>query len=164
MRAQAHHATATAYTLELLMQGDTFFGAFDFEAAPDPTHGYIDYVNQSECERAGIINVTAKQVRMAVDNRKVQQEPRKSVRLASKVPARLQRKAATRSHAPTDTWRGRGRAGVELAGGQLGGAVRACASLRSSVRPNPHPFPAPHLSPLLCPPAERAPAVRRLQK
>lgn len=66
------------------MQGDTFFGAFDFEAAPDPTHGYIDYVNQSECEKAGIINVTAKQVRMAVDNRKVQQEPRKSVRLASK--------------------------------------------------------------------------------
>ena len=46
--------------------------------------GFIQYVNQSQCEVSGIITTTASQVRMGVDVRVVQQAPRMSVRLASK--------------------------------------------------------------------------------
>jgi len=67
------------------IQRKSFFDQFDFFTAADPTHGYINYVDQPTCEAAGIINSTATQVFMSPDLRTVNQnKPRDSVRLTSK--------------------------------------------------------------------------------
>lgn len=65
--------------------GENFFPAFDFFTQPDPTHGFITYVDQAQCESEGIARVSNDgKVYMSVDNRTVSTGPRDSVRITSK--------------------------------------------------------------------------------
>lgn len=66
----------------------TFFPGFDFFDERDPTHGYISYVDQAQCEADGIVAVKdSGQVFMGVSgirNKTKATKPRDSVRLTSK--------------------------------------------------------------------------------
>jgi hypothetical protein len=75
---------ADAYRPQFTMEGPSFWDNWDFFTDPDPTHGYVDYVDKAACTAAGIINASATQVYMSTDTAKVQTTPRKSVRLTSK--------------------------------------------------------------------------------
>jgi len=48
-------AVSYAYDLHAKYQGDTFFNAWNFFTAGDPTHGTVDYVNQQTAQQKGYI-------------------------------------------------------------------------------------------------------------
>jgi hypothetical protein len=47
---------AKRYVLEDLYQGDDFFDGFNFFDGPDPTHGFVQYVNESTAQQNGLID------------------------------------------------------------------------------------------------------------
>ncbi|KAF2281362.1 uncharacterized protein EI97DRAFT_27378 [Westerdykella ornata] len=62
-----------------------FFGSFDFFTAPDPTQGFVQYVDQSLAQQMGLINSSSTgPITLAVDSTKVTPQGRPSVRLSSK--------------------------------------------------------------------------------
>ena len=76
---------ANSWTLKDTYQGSNFFGLFDFFTSGDPTHGYVDYVSQSEAQSEGLINTTSTSIYMGADNTNIASgNGRKSVRLTSK--------------------------------------------------------------------------------
>ena len=94
-------AALSSYGLQDVMEGHTFFDAFDFFTDADPTHGHVAYSDRATCARLvvpskppgprarltraqGIINSTSTSAYMGVDLRQPQQAPRASVRLSSK--------------------------------------------------------------------------------
>jgi len=66
--------------------GSTFFDGFDFFTAGDPTHGYVNYVNQSRAQDQGYIGMKGTAVYIGSDANNVIKtgRGRDSVRLSSK--------------------------------------------------------------------------------
>ncbi|KAK6405813.1 hypothetical protein LTR95_018726 [Oleoguttula sp. CCFEE 5521] len=61
-----------------------FFDQFSFFTAGDPTHGFVDYIDQSSASDGGLINVTSTSVYMGVDYTNVATSAgRQSVRITS---------------------------------------------------------------------------------
>ncbi|KAI8940333.1 hypothetical protein NX059_004026 [Plenodomus lindquistii] len=62
-----------------------FFGGFDFFTGPDPTEGFVDYVDESTAQKTGLINTTSNSVvQWGVDFENKTPEGRPSVRITSK--------------------------------------------------------------------------------
>jgi hypothetical protein len=80
-------ASAYSYTLKddyTKNNFANFFGASDFWTAEDPTHGYVDYVNQQDAWSNGLIG-NGGNIYLGVDHKNVASgRGRKSVRLTSK--------------------------------------------------------------------------------
>jgi len=65
--------------------GNNFFGNFDFFTGGDPTHGYVQYVNQSIAQNNGLLNVNGDVVHIYSDHTHVASgSGRMSVRITSK--------------------------------------------------------------------------------
>jgi hypothetical protein len=61
-----------------------FFSAFQFITGPDPTHGFVNYVNQATAQNTGLINTNNNQVYVGVDHTTAYpSNGRNSVRLSS---------------------------------------------------------------------------------
>lgn len=61
-----------------------FFQKFQFYTGGDPTHGYVNYVNQGDAQNSGLINTNNGQVHIGVDHTTYNPSGgRKSVRLSS---------------------------------------------------------------------------------
>ncbi|OQN95825.1 hypothetical protein B0A48_18110 [Cryoendolithus antarcticus] len=73
------------YVLEDDFMADgKFFDQFSFFTAGDPTHGFVDYIDQSSASDGGLINVTSSSVYMGVDYTNVATSAgRQSVRITS---------------------------------------------------------------------------------
>ncbi|TGO80180.1 hypothetical protein BELL_0013g00310 [Botrytis elliptica] len=77
----------TGYQLEESYSGNTFFDAFDFFTAPDPTHGFVTYVSENDASQQGLISVRSDGVYMGVDSKTILNPSgpgRNSVRIESK--------------------------------------------------------------------------------
>lgn len=62
-----------------------FFGSFDFFTGPDPTQGFVDYVDQATAQNTGLINTTSTSVvQWGVDTKNPTPEGRPSIRIESK--------------------------------------------------------------------------------
>lgn len=73
-----------AYTLQDDYMADgNFFGKFSFFTASDPTHGFVQYVNQGTAQSTGLISQSSSKVIMGVDSKNVQPNGRPSVRIVS---------------------------------------------------------------------------------
>lgn len=82
-------ATATAtlapYTLQDdYLSGGNFFNQFTFFTDPDPTHGTVQYVNQSIATSLNMIASSASSVYIGAEYNKIQPSGRPSVRITSK--------------------------------------------------------------------------------
>ena len=61
-----------------------FFQRWNFFQGPDPTHGFVNYVDQGTAWNEGLIGTENGQIRMSVDSRnRADDKGRKSVRLTS---------------------------------------------------------------------------------
>ncbi|KAJ5247762.1 Endo-1-3(4)-beta-glucanase [Penicillium chermesinum] len=78
--------TTATYTLQDdYGTNQTFFSKFDFFTSPDPTHGYVEYVDRATAQSAGLISASSGSVYLGVDTSNVASSPgRQSVRLTSK--------------------------------------------------------------------------------
>ncbi|KAL9012121.1 MAG: hypothetical protein Q9173_003088 [Seirophora scorigena] len=66
-------------------RADRFFDMFTFDTSDDPTHGYVNYVDQSTAQSSGLIDTNGGAVSLRVDSSKVASgRGRDSVRLTSK--------------------------------------------------------------------------------
>ncbi len=78
---------SAAYVLEDTFDTSNFFAEFDFQATPDPTHGFVNYIDGMTANETGIAGYSdnGKQVFLGVDYKeKNPQGGRKSVRVESK--------------------------------------------------------------------------------
>lgn len=72
------------YTLQQdYLQGGNFFEQFSFFTAPDPTDGFVTYVDQATAQAAGLIQSSGNQVTISVDDTTTTTTGRQSVRLTS---------------------------------------------------------------------------------
>ncbi|QIW96726.1 hypothetical protein AMS68_002244 [Peltaster fructicola] len=80
----ASSSTVVPYVLQddYLANG-TFFNKFTFFTDSDPTHGFVQYVNQSTAASTGLITASSSNVYVGVDYKNVQPYGRPSVRLTS---------------------------------------------------------------------------------
>uniref|UniRef100_A0A914DZ49 GH16 domain-containing protein n=1 Tax=Acrobeloides nanus TaxID=290746 RepID=A0A914DZ49_9BILA len=75
-----------SWTLRETYDSTNFYSKFDFYTDGDPTHGYVDFVNQSVAQQKGLIAVNSNgTIYMGADHtNKATGRGRKSVRLSSK--------------------------------------------------------------------------------
>ncbi|KAJ6446318.1 endo-1,3(4)-beta-glucanase [Purpureocillium lavendulum] len=77
----------TSYNLQVSYDKTNFFESFDFLNGEDPTHGFVDYVDQATAQQAGLIGVGQSNgsIYMGVDHTTVNPpNGRQSVRITSK--------------------------------------------------------------------------------
>ncbi|KAJ9615308.1 hypothetical protein H2200_001383 [Cladophialophora chaetospira] len=73
------------YMLQDDYSSDQFFDMFTFFTDPDPTHGYVQYVDQGTAQSGGLISTNGGSVYIGVDHQnKASGSGRQSVRLTSK--------------------------------------------------------------------------------
>lgn len=60
-----------------------FFGMFEFFTAPDPTDGFVKFVDQGTAQGMGLISSNGSSVTMGVDHTNIASGGRSSVRLTS---------------------------------------------------------------------------------
>jgi len=58
---------ATRYVLEDRYSGADFFNGWDFYTGPDPTNGFVNYVNQSVAQNNGLISTLGGATYIGVD-------------------------------------------------------------------------------------------------
>ncbi|KZP01551.1 glycoside hydrolase family 16 protein [Calocera viscosa TUFC12733] len=77
---------STQFTLADKYEGWNFFDSWDFFSASDPTNGLVNYLDASDAWNAGLVNTTANQASMKVDDTTwlSQGQPRNSVRISTK--------------------------------------------------------------------------------
>lgn len=76
--------TREPYRLDTKYNESNFFSAFDFFSGPDPTHGYVQYVDHDTAFREGIVKLSGNSVFLGVDHHAYNPlGGRKSVRLTS---------------------------------------------------------------------------------
>lgn len=79
---------AASYILEDNFSGSTFFSNFDFFTASDPTHGFVNYVDQATAQSKGLLTAAdGSPATFGVDHTSVLNATgtgRTSVRLSSK--------------------------------------------------------------------------------
>jgi len=74
-----------AYGNEQKMTGWGFFDQFNFFTGPDPTHGFVQYVDRGTAQNQGLISVNGNgQIYIGVDKDNRAPQGRRSVRLESK--------------------------------------------------------------------------------
>lgn len=71
------------YALEDDYSTKNFFDMFEFFTEPDPTNGFVHFVDQSTAQNTGLISTSGNAVRMGVDHTNVAPNGRNSVRLTS---------------------------------------------------------------------------------
>ncbi|KKY18400.1 hypothetical protein UCRPC4_g04970 [Phaeomoniella chlamydospora] len=77
-------SSIAGYTLQDDYSGSSFFSMFDFFTDADPTSGFVDYVDQSTAQNAGLISTNNGSVYIGVDYTNVASSAgRQSVRLTS---------------------------------------------------------------------------------
>ncbi|KAI8066318.1 beta-1,3-1,4-glucanase [Gongronella butleri] len=76
-------SSVAAWTLKDTYQGDTFFNGFTFFTGSDPTHGTVQYVDQSTAQSSGLISTSGGVVTMKADSTNVTPNGRPSVRITS---------------------------------------------------------------------------------
>jgi len=73
-----------AYKLQVNISGTNFFNAWTFFTAGDPTHGYVNYLSESQAQAAGLISAAPGKVIIGADSKNVASgRGRDSVRLTS---------------------------------------------------------------------------------
>ncbi|ETI26375.1 hypothetical protein G647_03152 [Cladophialophora carrionii CBS 160.54] len=78
-------SSTAGYVLQDDYSADQFFSMFDFFTDPDPTNGYVQYVDQSTAQQGGLINNNNGAIYMGVEHSNVASgSGRQSVRLTSK--------------------------------------------------------------------------------
>lgn len=78
-------SAARSYQLVDSYTSSNFFQTWNFFQGPDPTHGFVNYVDQGTAWKEGLIGTENGQIRMSVDARnRADDWGRKSVRLTSK--------------------------------------------------------------------------------
>jgi len=95
------------YSLVANFAGTTFFDNWNFYTSGDPTHGYVDYQNEANATKKGLISSTATSVQIAADHTNVASgRGRASVRLTSKKTFNYGLFIIDLSHMPTGcgTW------------------------------------------------------------
>lgn len=76
---------SAAYTIQDVYDSSNFFDGFNFYDGPDPTNGFVDYVNADTANSAGLAGLSADGVYMGVDHTTMSPpNGRASVRLESK--------------------------------------------------------------------------------
>jgi hypothetical protein len=80
-----HQYSAAAYSLVDTYDASNFFSSFNFFTGGDPTHGYVNYQDQSDAQNVGLINTNNNQVYLGVDHTTLNpgSAGRKSVRVSS---------------------------------------------------------------------------------
>lgn len=74
----------STYSLKYDYDSSNFFSEWSFFTQSDPTHGYVQYVGQSQAQSAGLINTNNNQIYMGVDTKTTNPaNGRESVRLVS---------------------------------------------------------------------------------
>jgi hypothetical protein len=61
-----------------------FYGAFDFFTGPDPTEGFVQYVNEATARQTNLINSSTSAISWGVDTQNQTPEGRPSIRIESK--------------------------------------------------------------------------------
>jgi hypothetical protein len=61
-----------------------FFDMFNFEAVADPTHGFVEYVDQATARSMGLISTNQGYAQFGADHSNVAPSGRSSIRLQSK--------------------------------------------------------------------------------
>lgn len=75
---------SASWRLQHAYQGQTFFDGFTFFTDPDPTHGFVRYVNRSAAEASGLIHASRDAaVLIQADHTSIAHDGRPSVRLTS---------------------------------------------------------------------------------
>ncbi|KAI9847413.1 MAG: hypothetical protein M1837_002602 [Sclerophora amabilis] len=74
----------SAYTLQDDYSPSDFFSQFTFFTEPDPTHGFVEYVDESTAQGGGLIQTNSDSVYIGVDHDNQAPSGRQSVRLTSK--------------------------------------------------------------------------------
>jgi len=79
------HAYGASYSVSDTFQGNTFFDDFTFEAIADPTHGLVNYVDQSTAKSLGLATVSGSNFILRADSttKLTNGAGRKSVRIQS---------------------------------------------------------------------------------
>ena len=84
LSASAFASSALAgYVLQDDYVSKDFYANFDFFTAPDPTHGFVQYVDQAKAKSLNLFNTTAK-ASWGVDTKNKDAAGRASIRLTSK--------------------------------------------------------------------------------
>ncbi|KAL8726624.1 MAG: hypothetical protein Q9181_005973, partial [Wetmoreana brouardii] len=73
------------YSVKDEYSGESFFDMFNFDTFDDPTHGYVNYVDQATAQSQDLYNVSNGQVTFGVDHANIASgRGRNSIRLTSK--------------------------------------------------------------------------------
>ncbi|KAI8147328.1 concanavalin A-like lectin/glucanase domain-containing protein [Fennellomyces sp. T-0311] len=75
--------SGSPWTLQDTFQGKSFFDGFAFFSKPDPTHGFVKYVDQQTAEATGLVQFQDNAVIMKADNHTIAPDGRSSVRISS---------------------------------------------------------------------------------
>ncbi|KAH8798338.1 concanavalin A-like lectin/glucanase domain-containing protein [Xylogone sp. PMI_703] len=97
----------SSYSLRHNYTASNFFSEWRFFTDADPTHGFVDYVDQSFAQASGLVNTDNHQIYMGVDNETMDPSSgRKSVRVFSKTTFTHGLFIADVQHMPTGcgTW------------------------------------------------------------
>lgn len=76
-------SVSAGWALEDDYSTSNFFGMFSFWNSDDPTHGFVDYVDQSTAQSSGLISTSSNGVYIGVDYQNEAPNGRPSVRLTS---------------------------------------------------------------------------------
>ncbi|KAH7402537.1 endo-1,3(4)-beta-glucanase-like protein [Pyrenochaeta sp. MPI-SDFR-AT-0127] len=79
--------TSAAYALIDTYDASNWISKFDVQAIPDPTHGFVEYVNAQQAQQLGLLKAQGNQIYMGVDTWSTLNPNgpgRKSVRIQSK--------------------------------------------------------------------------------
>ncbi|KAI0032170.1 2 beta-glucanase [Vararia minispora EC-137] len=82
----ASSALAATFGIVDTYQGSDFLNRFDFEAIPDPTHGYVNYVSKSTAMADGLVSVSGNNFTLKADDTNIVSSSasgRNSVRIQS---------------------------------------------------------------------------------
>ena len=91
-----------AYSLTDNYEPSKFFSMFSFFTAADPTHGYVQYVSESQAQSQDLIKTSSNSVYMGVDmNKTATGSGRESVRLSSSKTYQTGLFVLDASHMPT---------------------------------------------------------------
>lgn len=77
-------ASVDAWTLKSILTHSNFEKAFTYFTDPDPTHGFVDYVDQATAKSSKLFYTKNNQIIIKTDNTTVTPNGRPSVRLVSK--------------------------------------------------------------------------------
>jgi len=76
-------STSAGWVLEDDYNPSNFFDMFSFWTGADPTHGFVDYVDQADAQSAGLINTNNNGIYIGVDSTNQAPNGRESVRITS---------------------------------------------------------------------------------